>query len=170
MRVLLIILVLLASAGCVRAQTSGAASSAVTAADLRVLEGEPWSGELVYRDYGSGQSVSIPARIIVTAVADDPRAWTFRSEYPAEPGENSAHEVKLSADGRVLDGEEVVERSRAVDGTVVIITRQTGRDDDRDAEFRFIYRIAPRRFSLTKTVRFADEREFFERNRYVMER
>lgn len=169
MRILSILLVLFACAACASAPTV-APAAVVAPADLQLLEGAPWSGHLTYRDYGTGRAVSIPARIIVAGVAGNARGWTTRFEYPAEPGENSQHVATLSADGREWDGEEVVERSRSADGTVVIITRQTGRDDDRDAEFRFTYRIAPRQFSLIKEVRFAGEREYFERNRYVMAR
>lgn len=128
----------LASAQAAQNGGGGAAEPRLAARDFEPLAGAPWSGTLTYKDYGTGSEVSIASDLVVTKSRPDGLAWSFEYRYPKEPQANSRDEVAISADGRMLNGERVVERSQPLPG----------------------------RFSIRKEVQFEGTREFLERNRY----
>jgi hypothetical protein len=79
---------------------------------------------------------------------------------------SSNNDVKLSADGRIFDGESVVERTKLPGGVLKIVTTKPGKDNNRDATFRHTYLIGKAAFSIKKEVRIDGTSEFFERNTY----
>ncbi len=142
----------------------------VRAEDLRRLTGAQWTGELTYLDYRSNKKVSIPSNLTVTQSAGDELSWVFEYQYPDEPKANKKQTVTVSKDGNVIDGETVIERTSLDGGTLRIVTEQSGKDNNKDALFRFTYLLGPSSFSLKKEVRPAGTAEFFERNEYFWKR
>ena len=71
---------------------------------------------------------------------------------------------------RISDGEEVVERAGLDRGGFRLVTVKRGRDNDREALFRFTYTFGGMTFSIKKEVRPEGSAEFFERNTYSWKR
>jgi len=134
--------------------------------DLQVLTGTQWSGTLTYLDYRSNKKVSIPANLTVRPNGEDKWSWVFEYKYPDEPNASSEEIVRLSKDGKSLNGEVVLERTSLADGAVRFVTEKKGQDNNRSASFRFIYELSAKTFSIKKEVRYEDENQFFERNEY----
>ncbi|HEY8265663.1 MAG TPA: ABC-type transport auxiliary lipoprotein family protein [Steroidobacteraceae bacterium] len=142
----------------------------LAASDFEPLAGAPWNGTLTYRDYGTGGEASIASALVVSKSRPDGRAWTFEYRYPREPHADTRDAYEISGDGRMLNGERVVERSELAPDTLSFVTQQAAVDDDRPAIVRHTYEIGPGRFSIRKEVQFEGAGEFLERNRYVWTR
>lgn len=145
-------------------------SPKVKAKDLQQLTGTQWTGTLTYLDYGKNKKVSIPANLIVTTSAADKLSWVFDYQYPDEPKANSKETVTLSRDGKIFDGETVVEKNKLDDGTIKIVTEKAGMDNDKKSQFRFTYLLSRTSFSIKKEVKYDGTNEFFERNQYSWKR
>jgi hypothetical protein len=170
-RRIIIAAAIVALAGCSGAMRGPSTDPpAVRDGDLRRLSGAQWKGTLSYLDYRSNRKTTIPSNVTVTQSAGDPRAWILAYEYPDEPRANSVDTVAVSADGRSIAGETVVERTMLPDGTLRLVTRQAGKDNDRDATFRFTYLIGASRVSIRKEVMYEGSAEYFERNEYAWTR
>ena len=152
-------------ASCFVAQAS-AQTPRVSAEDLRRLTGPSWKGTLTYLDYSSNKAVSIRSNLTVTLAPGEETAWVFEYEYPDEPKANGKQIVKLGGGGANLDDEKVVERTMLDGGALRIVTERRGKDNDRDALFRYTYLIGASSFSIRKEVRAEGASAFFERNRY----
>lgn len=142
----------------------------VTDKDLRLLTGAQWTGTLTYLDYRSNKKVSIPSTLTVTRSAEDKRSWVFDYKYPDEPKADEKETVTISKDGRAINGETVTERTKLPGGTLRIVIEKKGRDNDRDAVFRFTYLLNAKSFSIKKEVRYEGTAEFFERNEFSWKR
>ena len=142
----------------------------VSPQDLRKLSGARWTGTLTYLDYRSNKRVSIPSNLTVTQAGGDENAWVFEYEYPDEPKANGKQTLKVGDGGTVFGGETVVERAGLDGGGFRLVTVKRGRDNDRDALFRYTYTLDGSAFSVTKEVRPEGAAEFFERNRYSWKR
>ena len=141
----------------------------VMADDFARLAGARWAGTLTYLDYGSQKEVSIRSDLIVTRSPDG--SWVFEYVYPDEPKANGTKTVKLAEGGAMLGDEAVVERASLDGGRALrIVTRRRGKDNDREALFRFTYLLDASSFSIRKEVRPEGASEFFERNRYSWKR
>ena len=138
--------------------------------DLQILTGTQWSGTLTYLDYRSKKKVSIPANLNVTPDAEDKWSWVFEYVYPDEPKANSREIVRLSKDGRSINGEVVLERISLPDNTVRFVTEKKGEDNNRSAVIRFTYLLNAKSFSIRKEVRYEGEDQFFERNNFDWKR
>ena len=142
----------------------------VSAEDLRRLAGARWTGTLTYLDYGSNKRVSIPSNLTVTQAEGEGGAWVFDYEYPDEPKANGRRTLKISDDGAVFDGETVVERTSLDGGGFRLVTVKRGKDNEKEALFRFTYTLEGSAFTIKKEVRAEGAAEFFERNRYSWKR
>ena len=162
------LVVLAGCAGAARGASTG--PPALGADDLGRLSGAPWKGTLTYLDYRTSRKTTIPSNVTVTRSAGDPRAWIFAYEYPEEPRANSVDTVTVSADGRSIGGETVIARAILPDGMLRVVTRGTGKDNDRDAVFRHTYLIGGSRVSIRKEVMYEGSPEYFERNEYAWSR
>ena len=160
-----IMLIALSFAGQVATQTPK-----VQAEDLRRLAGAEWTGTLTYLDYRANKKVSILSNLTVSQSVGDTLSWVFEYKYPDEPKANSKRTVTINDVGTVFNGETVLERTSLDDGTLKIVTEQTGSDNDRRALFRYTYLLGPSNFSITKEVRVEGATEFFERNQYSWKR
>lgn len=150
------------------AQWALAESPCVTQADLTMLDGAPWTGSLSYLDYSSGESEQIP----VTIQFDKPgkKKVIYRIKYPGESQYNSREKLRISKDGRKLNGEPVVSRSVLEDGTIVVVTEYRDKDDGQQADIRMTYSLHASRLEIRKEVRFDSDGEYFERNAYRLTR
>lgn len=142
----------------------------VTDKDLRPLTGALWTGTLTYLDYRSNKKVSIPSTLTVTQSAEDKRSWVFDYKYPDEPKADGKETVTLGKDGRAINDETVTERTKLSGGALRIVTEKKGRDNDRDAVFRYTYMLSAKSFSIRKDVRYEGATEFFERNEFSWKR
>jgi hypothetical protein len=142
----------------------------VSAENLRKLSGARWTGSLTYLDYRSNKRVSIPSNLSVTQAEGDETAWVFDYEYPDEPKANGKPTLKIDDDGAVFDGETVVERTGLDGGGFRLVTVKRGRDDGKEALFRFTYTLDRSAFSIRKEVRPEGAAEYFERNTYSWKR
>lgn len=138
--------------------------------DFRPLTGAQWVGTLTYLDYRSNKKVSIPSTLTVTQSAENKRAWVFDYKYPDEPKADEKETVTVGEDGRAINDETVTERTKLAGGTLKIVTEKKGRDNDRDAVFRYTYIVSAKSFSIKKEVRYEGASEFFERNEFSWKR
>ena len=148
----------------------GAQTQFVKPEDFRPLTGGRWTGTLVYLDYRSNKEVSIASNLTVTESQGDKLIMIFEYEYPNEPKANSKEQVKLTSDGSSINDEKVVKRENLDGGILRLVTERRGKDNDRDALFRYTYLIAESSFSIKKEVRAEGSTTFFERNRYTWRR
>jgi hypothetical protein len=142
----------------------------VRTGDLQPLTGAQWTGTLTYLDYRTNKKVSIPSNLAITQSTGDRLSWLLVYEYPDEPKANSKETVRISKDGRTINGETVVERANIGGTTLRIVTEKSGRDDDKIALFRFTYLLNARSFSIKKEVRYEATTDFIERNQYSWKR
>jgi hypothetical protein len=157
----------LALAIAVSASTAHAQATALRT-DVDRLVGPGWSGTLTYRDYTTDARTTIKAALLLTKLPDAVDAsarWDFRIAYADEPHANSGDTISLSADGRRFRRAMVVERTVLPGGDVHLVTEEDGRDNDRPARLRLVYRISERKASLQKLVRY-EGGEYFERHIY----
>src|ERR1044072_5669517 len=142
----------------------------VSTEDLRSLAGARWAGKLTSLDYRSNKKVSIPSNLTVTQTAGDETSWLFEYEYPDEPKANGKQTLKVEEGGGVFDGEKVVEGTGVEGGGFRLVTVKRGRDNEKDALFRFTYTLDRSTFTIKKEVRPEGATEFFERNEYSWKR
>ncbi|MEM7780803.1 MAG: S41 family peptidase [Pseudomonadota bacterium] len=152
-------------------QPASAAAAAqeptLSADDLAPMVGEGWAGELDYLNYNSDTRSAIPVRMFVEEPSG--RSVRYGFLYPGEEHKNATERMRISRDGRMLNGYRITQRYRNDVGNLVIVTQGTGRDDYRDADIRLTYEIGQRVFINRKDVRF-EGGEFFNRNEYRLTR
>lgn len=136
--------------------------------DFDRLVGPGWTGTLTYRDYTTEARTTIKAALRLTKLpdaTDGSTRWDFRIAYADEPHANSGDTIALAADGRRFRGANVVERTQLPSGEVQVVTEEDGRDNEKPARLRLVYRISERKASLQKLVRY-EGGAFFERHIY----
>ena len=143
------------------------AAARTTPADLDRLIGPAWTGTLTYLDYQSGKPTLLRATLQVTRdPSQSPPVWQWAISYPDEPKANRVEPLRLSADGRTLDDEAVIERSELPGGVVRLVTQTDGEDDGRPATLRHVYLLGPTQCSIEKRVTFPGSPESLQRNIY----
>ena len=164
---------LAALVGCVATRaapgTAVNAGAVVSPTDIDRLTGLPWSGALTYLDYTSHVQTTIKSSLLMTRLpeqSDGAFAWEMRVGYADEPHADSGETAVLMRGGRVFRDGQVMERAVLSDGTVRVVTEQSGQDDNRAARFRFVYLLSEKQCSIQKLVRFTPEEAFFERHIY----
>ena len=157
---------LLVYAGHVTAQPQ----TVVSAADFRQLSGQ-WKGTLSYLDYTSNKPFTMPAFVTVSPTADS-NSFVLYTRYSEEPKANAADTLSLKNNGRYINDERVISRTKTLSGHWEIITENAGVDgnENRQAIFRHIYTIGPNEFIRRKDVRFTDEAHWFTRYTYSFTR
>ena len=145
-------------------------SPKVSAEDLRGLAGARWTGTLTYLDYRSNKRVSIPSNLTVTQADGDETSWVFEYEYPDEPKANGKQTLTVGDGGAVFDGGAVVERTGLDGGGFRLVAEKRGKDNDREATFRYTYTLDRATFTIKKEVRPEGAAGFFERNTYSWKR
>ncbi len=144
------------------------AGPVASAEDFRVAAGSGWNGHLSYLDYSSEALSQIPVEIQI----DEPNGRTlgYSIRYPGETQYNSREKIKLSRDGRKLNGGLIIARKRNDNGDLILVTTYQGKDDNRRADIRVTYAIGSTAFSISKEVRFEGESDYFLRNQYSLVR
>ena len=137
---------------------------------MQNLTGAQWVGNLSYLDYGKNVNVSIPSNLTVSASKNDKMSWVFTFQYPDEPKANRQETIMLSQDGKIFDGEKVVKKTKLPDKTLKIVTEKSGKDNDKNALFRYTYSISKNTFSIKKEVQYEGTSDFFVRNEYKWKR
>ena len=150
--------------------SASAQTAKISPDDLKGLEGSQWIGTLTYLDYSSNKKTAIKSNVTISRVAADKFTWTFEYQYPDEPKANSQDSVILSPDGKTLDGETVIERSKLPDGTLKFVTTKNGEDNGKKALYRFTYLASKNNFSVKKEARLEGTTEYFVRNEYAWTR
>ena len=69
-------------------------------------------------------------------------------------------------DGSVLNNGTVSSRETLPDGTIKIITKNPGKDDNKSAILRYTYFFSPSQFVIRKEVRFEDADEWIKRSEF----
>jgi hypothetical protein len=152
---------------CILAALAGftKASFTVSAKDFKNSIGQ-WKGTLTYLDYTSGKPFSMPAELQISQLGKSSR-FVFAIRYPDEPQANGSDTLVISADGKQIDGENVVTKVKHA-GYTIITTEQTGKDgnDQKDALIRHVYTIGKTIFVIRKEVQFTGTTEWIKRHEY----
>ena len=144
-----------------------AAPASLSPAELAVVAGDGWTGELTYRDYSPPYgSVKLAVEARVTAVPD---GISVALHYPREPHADSESVLSLSADGRTFDGKTVTGQEQRGD-TLTITTEARCEDDGLPATCQHVYTLAPRAFGWVKLVTLDKDGTAFQRNAYAFKR
>jgi len=136
-------------------------------ADFEILEGDTWSGDLEYLNYGSEERSTIPVKMVVREASG--RSIRYGFLYPGEEDKNASDRIRISRNGRLVNGLAITGRYRGDAGNLVIVTEGKGRDDNQPADIRLTYEIGETRFINRKDVRF-DGGEYINRNEYRLTR
>ena len=145
-----------------------ASKTSVTAADFAPLSGPEWTGSLTYLDYSSNEPSQIPVSIRFDEAKS--RSIRYHIKYPGEAQYNDSVKIKLSKNGRELNGDSITDRQELPDGTVVITTRAQEEDDGRPADVRTTYSLGASALSIRKEVRYEGSTDYLERNIYRLAR
>lgn len=148
------------------------------AEQLRLLAGN-WVGELTYRDYGSGESVTLPHRRLVE-LADDASWIAMRLEY-SDPGRTVHGFELLTFDGerfwsastgqdRLWLREHRLESFSASAGAWVARTAAEGMDNGVPATLLQTWTLDGDRLQIETVVQPADGGERFLRNAVSLQR
>lgn len=139
-------------------------------ADLEALSSKLWRGELKYLDYRKNVWTTIPSNLRISRSEQDPQTWLWSYGYDNEPHANAKDGMRLSSDGKNLGEEKVISRTRLHKGVIRIVTILAGKDDGRDAEFRFTYLFDKDSFERKKEVRLVGSEDYFVRHIYSWKR
>ncbi|MBS1723253.1 MAG: hypothetical protein JSS66_09910 [Armatimonadetes bacterium] len=138
--------------------------------DLQRLTDRPWRGTLTYLDYSSNKHTTIKSTLVVERVAGGPTSWMWYFGYTDESSHDSGQTLELKFDGKRFDDESVVSRKMLPQRRVEVVTQSRGKDNDRPATMRHVYRIGDDEFSLQLLVRYDGTNQFFERHIYRWKR
>ncbi|WP_409432060.1 hypothetical protein ACJ3XI_07510 [Litorimonas sp. RW-G-Af-16] len=153
---------------CTPAVEYSAEGPTVSLSDLAVLTGDDWVGSLTYLDYSSGEMAEIATKVSIQA--PESRQITYTISYPDEPWEDGTDTIKLSEDGRLVDGYVVIQSQTGEAGEVMFMTEHAGEDDNQPATIRMAYRVAPKEFQIRKDVKFEASEAFITRSTYAFSR
>ena len=130
-----------------------------------------WKGTLTYLDYTSGKPYSMPCNISVEKNKSNSQHLILSFEYPNEQKANDKDTAVISTDGKMIDDELVVSKSK-LKGVTQIVTEKNGVDgnDRRKALFRYTFEFSNNSFSKRKEVLFDGEDKWILRNDYKMTR
>jgi hypothetical protein len=146
------------------------AEQILTSEDFKKFTDVLWRGELRYLDYSKNIWVSIPSNLRVSQTPQDPAVWLWSYGYDDEPHANAKDGIRLSQDGKKLGDELVISRTIMADGGLRIVTKMSGQDDNRPAQFRFTYTINAESFERKKEVKLANGDDYFVRHVYSWKR
>lgn len=140
----------------------------VTEQDFARLAGTNWTGTLSYLDYSSKKMSSIPVGLDFKSPKG--RTLKYMITFPNEPQYNSKEKIKLSRDGRRLDGNTVISKSTASDGSLTIVTQHEDKDDGEPAMIKMRYTINDDAFTIIKDVKPLTADAYFLRSKYKFTR
>ncbi len=139
------------------------AQNIVQISEFEVLEGD-WKGELMYINYSDNREVTLRSTLQVEIKKDK---LIGRIGYTDEPSANGKLVVKLKENGSFINDQEIITKSKQDDGSLKIITKYDGKDNDKPATIFITYVFNKAHFTMTKEVVFENTTERFIRNRYT---
>ena len=141
-------------------------SDKVEAKEIDNLLGN-WEGSLTYIDYNSNEPYKMPCNLEIKSKKQN-RKLVFKYEYPNEPKANGVGKLKISKDGKILDGRRIVSRKKRNNEEVELITEHRGKDgnENRSARIRNVYIIGKNTFIMKKEVKFDGTEKWLKRNEY----
>lgn len=140
------------------------AQNTITSDDLKKVVGE-WTGNLTYMDYTTKKPFTMPANLTVSQGKNGNQLLLFNS-YPNEPKANNKNKIRISKDGRQIDGNYVKSIENLANGDVQITTEYSGKDNNKEALIRNIYILGTSHFVIRKEVKFENSEKWFVRNEY----
>jgi hypothetical protein len=146
-----------------------AIAQTVSSNDLQGITGN-WTGQLSYLNYSDNKEVTIKATLAV--VKKKKNVFIFNFDYPGEAGHGSKEKYQIRNKGRSLAHQRVIERTVLEDGSIKIILEEKGKDgnDQKSAIFHHVLVVGTNTFTISKRVRFENENDFFQRNKYIFSR
>lgn len=138
--------------------------------DFALLVGS-WQGSLTYLDYTSGKPYTMPVNLEIGRIGKS-NAFTFSNIYPDEPHANATDTVIIAGNRQFIDDEQVMQRKKTESGSIEIVTQKNGKDgnEQKNAQFRYTYKIARNEFSRVKEVKFEGENNWIKRHEYAFKR
>lgn len=147
---------------------SQASNLTVSVEDFRVLDGEPWRGELDYLNFESDERTVIPVGMKILSI--DGRRIGYGVQFPGEEQYNMRDEFRFSSDSSSIGDGTVISKERTASGILQVVTLEDGEDAGQSATIRMTYLISPTTFSLRKDVKYESTDVFFNRNEFSFER
>jgi hypothetical protein len=148
-------------------------SLSVKPSDFNQLKGS-WKGTLTYKDYKSGYSETIKTTLYGSMLNNKPksRTWKLKFDYPDEPDHGSNENWTISIDGKMINEAKLIEKTMLANGTLKIVLDEKGKDgnDNKPCTIRKVIELNAQHLTITKLVRFDDEKEFFQRHVYQFAR
>ncbi len=141
--------------------------SIIGKADFKILNNTNWKGELMYVNYADGKEVILPTTLHIEVKGDK---IIFDTSYTYESSANSKEVIKIKKNGTVLGDEAVLSKTTTTDGTVTILTKYKGKDDNKPATMFKSYVFNATIVTITKEVQFDGTSKRFVRNRYSYKR
>lgn len=130
-----------------------------------------WQGELEYLNYGDNQPlVTLPTWLIVQRAENGKRLdFEFFYEEPDGREVGSRDQLYVTRTGLYFgDHWTVEERDGDPAGSLRLVLRRDGMDDDREASIHSVLEIRGDSLKITKNVEYADNGESVQRNQYRM--
>lgn len=128
-----------------------------------------WTGALSYLDYSSNTKETIPCNLDAE-VWEKERKIKLNFIYPKEMKYNSSSIFALNTAGDRFGNADITEKNILPGGGIKIVTEEKGEDDRKPATIKHTIVLTEKTFTITKTVRFDGEEQFFQRNEYAWTR
>lgn len=132
--------------------------------DFEELISDNWKGQLTYKDYSSGEKVSIPSEMKITKLKEN--TYSFEYIYPDEPKMNNQLKIKIKEDGKMIGDQKVISVRQEGEETV-IETIKDGKDNGKKAQLLFTYRFNEKRLSMKREYRTLGSGITQFRNEYI---
>jgi len=142
--------------------TACIAQTTLQISELEILQGN-WKGELMYVNYSDNREVTLKSTLQVDIKKDK---LIGKIGYTNEPSANGKFVIKIKENGKFINNEEIIAKSKQEDGSLKITTKYDGRDNNKPATIFITYIFDNSHFTMTKEVLFKNETEKFVRNRY----
>lgn len=145
-------------------------SQNITFEHLSVYEGE-WEGTLTYLNYGDDKTlVDLPVRMVATRKNDRMNFEYFYNEGDGRT-EKRTGSFKVKGDKIYYNGKwDVVNTQIENVSNWYLELKSDGKDNNRNASFKKIVVVAPKKIEVTKWVKYEGESDFFMRNRHVFKK
>lgn len=134
--------------------------------EIKKLIGK-WEGSLTYIDYSSGEPYTMPADLNIEACKNEYELDLYQI-YPDEPKANSKAKIRISKDGKMIDGHRIVSKTQLEGNSTEYLVEYNGKDgnDNKKATIRLTYIFGETTFINRKEVRFLDSDNWIMRNEY----
>lgn len=131
-------------------------------ADFEILNNTKWEGKLTYKDYQSGDFVSIPATMQIQL--KDAKLVT-NIQYTYEPHKNNKSSVRIKKNGTYFGNEKIIS-NQYENGTRTFVTTYTGKDGGQKATMFITHQFNKNTYKVIKEVLVEQTKQRFVRNTY----